>query len=356
MPKHKIALVGVGGIAVGQYIPQILQMPNAEIVALCDIMPERAADYAARFNIPHHYSSFEDMLKNEDFSVLVNTTSIQGGHFPLNKAALEAGKHVYSQKPFATSVEEATTLIDTARANNVRLAASPFHMLRPEIQEMKRLIDRGAIGKINFARIRSSHGGPEYWQYREVDPSWFHQKGAGPMYDMGVHGLHQITGLLGPAKSVACMSGISEKQRMVRSGAFDGKIIEPEVDDLTLLMLDFGDSTFAFVDCSYCVKAAKGPGLEIYGSDGTLSASREDQSPFEIYLDDRDRGVRGWMTPMMRFQRAQQAVGVRDLMQAIDENRPPVLSPEHARHVIEIMNTCYEAAREGRTLPLHTTF
>lgn len=356
MAKHTIALVGVGSIAIGQYIPQIVQMPDAELVALCDILPGRAESYAARFNIPRSYTSFEAMLEHEDFSILVNTTSIQHGHFPLNKAALERGKHVYSQKPFATSVEEATILIETARANNVWLAASPLHMLRPDLQEMKRLIEAGAIGKVHFASVRSSHGGPEYWQYREVDPSWFYHKGAGPLYDLGVHGLHAITGLLGPAKAVSCMSGISDPQRTVYSGTHDGKIIEPEVDDLTLLMLDFGGGTYATLDCTYCVKAGRRPGMEIYGSRGTITTSYDEKQPFEIFRDEPALRLRGWTQPTLRLEKVQQSVGVLDLMRAVDENRPPVLTPEHARHVIEIMNTCMEAARTGCTQQLSTTF
>jgi hypothetical protein len=227
-------------------------------------------------------------------------------------------------------------------------------MLRPEIREMKRLVGAGALGKISLARVRSSHGGPEYFQYRDHDPSWFHQEGAGPLLDMGVHGLTMITGILGPARAVSCLAGISEAVRPVRSGAFDGKEIHTGVPDNYLITLDFGNASFAVVDSSYCVKAANGPSMEIFGSKGSLSVGspggeRAGGPPFEIYLDDAEHGVRGWMSPMTRLDRAKQAVGVEDLVGAIRDGREPVLTAAHARHVLEIMNACPVAARDGRT-------
>lgn len=356
--KVRLAVVGLGAIATGQYLPQIMDMPRAELVAVCDVREGWAAGVAPRFGDPRAFSDFDQMLERAEFDALVDTASIPA-HFPLNLKALRAGKHVYSQKPFASTVEEATILIDEAKRRGLKMSVSPIHMLRPELREVKRLIDAGALGKLSLVRCRSSHGGPEYFQYRDADPTWFHQQGAGPILDMGVHGLHQVTGLLGPAKSVTCLSGISEQVRITRSGAFDGLEIRPEVDDNTLIMLDFGQATFAVIDSSYTVKAAKGPNLEIFGSQGSILVERrgaEGEAPFDLYRDDRALGVRGWISPQLRLQRVRQAVGVEDLIDAILRDRPPVLSPEHARHVIEIMNTCIKAAREGRTLPLHTTF
>jgi predicted dehydrogenase len=358
MSSVRLALVGLGSIAVGHYLPQIATFPDAEVVAVCDVREDWAREQARRFGIPRVFTDFDRMLAETDFDALVNTASIPA-HFPLNLKALRAGKHVYSQKPFASTVEEATILIEEAAARGLKMSVSPIHMLRPEVQEMRRLVQGGAIGKVSLVRCRSSHGGPEYFQYRDADPTWFFQEGGGPLLDMGVHGLHQVTGILGPAQSVTCLSGISETVRVVRSGAFDGKEIRPEVDDNTLIMLDFGQATFAVVDSSYCVKAARGPGLEIYGSAGSIVATRrasESDPPFEIYRDDRAAGVRGWTSPILRLGRVTQAVGVADLVDAIRNDRRPVLTPEHARHVIEIMNKCLPAARERRTIPLETTF
>jgi predicted dehydrogenase len=361
--KVRLAVVGLGSIAVEHYLPQIRELGRAELVAVCDVREAWAREQAGRFGNPRVFAGLEQLLAEAEFDALVNTTSIPA-HFPVNLKALQAGKHVYSQKPFAATVEEATILIDEARRRGLKLSAAPIHMLRPEVREIKRLVDAGALGKISLVRCRSSHGGPEYFQYRDADPGWFYREGAGPLLDMGVHGLHQVTGILGPARSVTCLSGISERVRVVRTGAFDGQEIRPDVDDNTVLLLDFGSATFAVVDSSYCVKAARGPGLEIFGSAGTIAVevraygrrADEGEPPFQLYRDDRALGLRGWVTPQLRLPRVRQAVGVQDLVDAILDDRPPVLTPEHARHVIEIMTKCGPAARQGRTVPLETTF
>jgi len=345
-----------------RYLPEIGVMPNAQIVAMYDPVPGRAENLARRFGVPAWYNSIDEMLDGSGFEIVVNTASIQA-HFDINIKALQAGKHLYSQKPITTTVEEATILIEEAERRGLKMSVSPIRMLRPELREAKRLIDQGVIGKVSFVRCRSSHGGPEYFQYRDADPTWFYQPGAGPMLDMGVHGLHAVTGLLGPAKSLCCLSGISEKKRICRSGAFDGMVIEPEVDDNTLLLLDFGDATFGFVDCSYCVKASKSPYLEIFGSKGTITILPMYRSlgddHLELYLDDMETGIRGWTEPMVRWptpDQFPQAIGVKDLINALEEGREPVLTAEHARHVVEILSKYETAAREGRTVSLETTF
>ena len=356
----RLLVVGLGAIAVDQYLPQIAQMADAKVVAVCDVRPEWARRQADRFGIEHVFTDVDEMLASVEADALVDLASIPA-HFEVNLKALRHGLHLYSQKPFASTVEEATILIDEAARHGLHISASPIHMLRPEIREVRRLVAAGAIGKVSLARVRSSHGGPEYFQYRDHDPSWFHQAGAGPLLDMGVHGLTQITGILGPAKAVSCHAGIAEPIRVVRSGAFDGKEIVTGVPDNYLITLDFGDACFAVVDSSYVVKAANGPSLEIFGSAGTVSmggqgTDRQGGAPFDLYLDDAARGVRGWTQPMYRMARAQQAVGVTDLVAAIREGRSPILTGAHARHVLEIMNACPVAAQEGRTVHLETTF
>jgi predicted dehydrogenase len=358
MDKIKVALVGCGTIARGHYLPQIKTMEHAELVAVCDNVAEVAQKAAKDFDVPRAFTSFDEMLDKVDCQVIANTGPIQA-HFEMNLKALRAGKHFYSQKPFATTVEEATILIEEAQARKLKISASPIHMLRPTVQEMRDMVREGLIGKVAFARMRSSHGGPEYFQTTRLsNPAWFYEPGAGPLLDLGVHGLHSITGILGPAKEVACMSGISETTRTPRGcgGAFEGVPFPVKLDDLTLVMLHFGDNVYAFLDCTYCTKSYEGPNLEIFGSRGVISSSRQPDSKVNIYRAMPEDGERGWYAPEMPPEPRFQSVGVKDLLDAIIEDRQPVLTPEHARHVIEIMNKCYVAAREKRTLALETSF
>jgi len=244
-------------------------------------------------------------------------------------------------------------------------------MLQPNRIEAKRLIDQGPSRQPGFARVRTSHTGPAgtYWP---LDPPWFYQEGSGPLYDMGVYGIHDITGILGPAKRVVAFSGITEKVRTVRGGPFKGKKIEVTADDNTLLMLDFGSSAYAVVDGTFNVNAAKSPQIEIFGRAGTINLYNQfaqDPSlppppPLEIYRLDAAPGVDGWITPRPRSalagdadqrQRYRRAIMVKHLADCVYENKHPVLSAEHARHALEIMLKSIESARSGRVLDLRTT-
>jgi len=356
MKKWKVALVGAGTIAKDHYMPQIQAMDNAELVAVMDIVPEAVAYAQEEFQIPQGFTDLDKMLAEVDFDILADIAAIPA-HYEINLKALEAGKHLYTQKPMALTVEQATTLIETAKAHNVKISASPIHMLRPTVQATRDYVQSGLIGKVSFATMRSSHGGPEYYQTsRLTDASWFYKPDAGPIYDLGVHGLHQLTGILGPAKRVTCFSGISEPMRMALGccGEFERVPFPVLTPDNVLMLLDFGNSTFAFLDCTFCVKAYKGPGLQIFGNRGTIAFGENDGNMF--FRGHPDDGERGWYPLEMPPEPHYQSIGVKDLIDALEEKRAPVLSAEQARHVIEIMVKAPISAKEGCAMDLETTF
>src|SRR5205823_635344 len=219
------------------------------------------------------YGSLEQMLNRADFDLLVNNTPIPQ-HYEVTLAALRAGRHVYTQKPMTTTVAEATHLIEEARDRHLVLAVAPEHPVRPIVQRLAALIADGAIGKVTFARVVSSHDGPEKHDVPR-DSTWFYQPGSNPILDLGVHGLSQITAILGPVKRLTGFSGRSAPVRYTTAGPFTGKRIDVAIDDNSLLLLDFGDARFGFLDATYCVEATLSPSLEIHGTEGTLAVVNE---------------------------------------------------------------------------------
>lgn len=362
MKKWKVALIGCGSIADGVYLPRAKDIPEIEIVAVCDIIPERARAYAEKFNIPAWFPNIDELLAKCDFEILMNTTSIPA-HHEINMKAIRAGKHLYSQKPVGLTVEQVTEQIEAAKSMGVKYSASPIHMLRPDIRYAKQLIEQGCIGNVMKVHTNVCHGGPEYFQFRTADPTWFHRPGSGALYDMGVHGLTMTTGILGPALAVGCMAKISEPIRTVRSGSFDGmQIAADQLYDNYIITLDFGERTIAVVEAGFCQKASRAPQMEIFGTKGTITFSSDGSPmPQEIYIDAPERGLRGWLKPMewdkpekeMQFF---QCMVMQDLVHAIQEGRPVGLPPEHARHVVDIMCTIPEAIRTGSIQKLHTSF
>jgi predicted dehydrogenase len=357
MKKIKVGVLGIGVIAGSTYLPAISKMENVEMVAVCDLIEERAVNASIKYNVPHVFVDQRDMLEL-DIDLVVNLTNIQA-HFDTNLMSLQAGKHVYSEKTFAGNAEEATILIEEAKKYNVRLGAAAATMLSPVNLKIAELLRNDAIGKVNFVVAHHSHFGAASFEGWTTDPTWFYQPGAGPLVDLGVYALHTLTGLLGPAKAVCALSGISVPVRTVRSGPAKGKQIHVEMDDNTLIMLDFGQSTFAYVDSTYTVHATKGPRTQFFGSKGTIAVNeRGAEHPLSVYQDDWGTGLKEWMElDLPRAKPWGLPSGVEHIIDCIhDPTKKLITNAEHARHVIEIMDKAFVAAREKRTVPLETTF
>lgn len=359
----RVAVIGCGSFAGTQYLPTVSrEAENAVCVAAVDIIKERADEACKKFGIPNSYGSVYELLEKCEFDIAIDAASIQA-HHEINMAVLGAGKHLVSQKPAAPTVEKFNEQIELAKKTGVKFACAPIHPMRYDINVAKELISGGVIGKPFYIKCNVSHGGPEYFQYRNVDPSWFFDEGAGALVDMGVHGLQIVTTLFGPAKAFSCMGKVMMPERTVRSGGFDGKKIKADkMPDQYAITLDYGEGKMAIVDTGFCEKASKAPQLEIFGEKGTISFTKPYmQNPMpEVYLDDEEKGIRGWITPMTGAKVPErletQGCCLRDLIRAIENDRPPVLFPEQARHILEIMCKIPEAIKTGRVTKLETTF
>ena len=360
--QYKVAVIGCGSFANAQYLPNITKEANAVCVAVVDIVKERAEKAAKQYNVPNVYESVYELIEKCDFDIAIDAASIQA-HHEINMAILSKGKHLISQKPAAPSVEMLTEQIELAKKMGVKFVCVPVHPMRYDLAIAKDLIKRDVIGAPYYAKCNMSHGGPEYFQYREADPSWFFEPGAGALVDMGVHGLQIITSLFGPAKAFSCMAKITTPERTVRSGAFDGKKIKTDMlPDQYVICLDYGEGKMAMVDTGFSQKASRAPQLEIFGEKGTLSFTRPYMSnPVpDLYIDSMDMGLKGWIVPETPAKPPKKMISqcccLFDIIDAIENDKTPVLSPEHARHVLEIMCKIPEAIESGKTMALETTF
>lgn len=360
--KWKVAVIGCGSFANGQYFPNIAKEANAVCVAACDIIPENAQKACRRFGIPEWYTSVEELIEKCDFDIAIDAASIQA-HHEINMAVLGAGKHLISQKPAAPTVEMLTEQMDLAKKMGVKFSCVPIHPMRYDLGMAMDMIRDGVIGNAYYAKCTMSHGGPEYYTFRDNDPSWFYEPGAGALVDMGVHGLQIVTSIFGPAQKMSCMAKVTTPVRFVRTGAFDGKMIHADkIPDQYIITLDFGNEKMALVDTGFAEKASKTPQLEIFGEQGTISFTQPYMTnPMpEVYMDCPEKGILGWITPVATHTRHPQLLSqcccLRDLIEAIEQDREPTLSPAHARHVLEIMCKVPEAIATGTTVELTTTF
>ena len=358
----KVAVIGCGMFANAQYLPNIKKEANAECVAVCDIVPERAQAACKKYGIGEWYSNVYELIEKCDFDIAIDVASIQA-HHEINMAILNAGKHLISQKPAAPTVELLTEQIELAKAKSVKFVCVPVHPMRYDIGAAKQMINDGAIGEPAYIKCNMEHGGPEYFQYRDADPSWFFEEGAGALVDMGVHGLQIVTSIFGPVKSISCLATITDANRTVRSGAYNGlKMDTSKIPDEYMICITFRNGKIGFVDTGFSQKATKTPTLEIYGTQGTISFTKPymDNKLPEVYMDCPERGIRGWVTPetweRVPKKMISQCCCLGDIVKAIENDSEPVLSPEHARHVLEIMCKIPEAIETGSTVEINTTF
>ncbi len=366
MEKVKYAIVGCGSVSWNRYFTRIDQITRGQLVAVCDAFEDRAKRPADMHQVPY-FLDLDQMLAEADFDLLVNLTNDQR-HFEVILKGLRAGKHVYTQKPMTTTVEQADMLIEEAARRNLVLVAEEATGIMLAPRTMRHLIDCDVIGKVVWARATCTHWGPACIDNWPTDPTWFYKEGGGPLRDVGVERLHLLTTLLGPAKRVSAMSGINQPEVIVRGGPKMGTRIEVTADDVTLITLDFGDNIYAMLDNAWInQKAIMTPPLEVYGQKGVITevggASREPgQRDFDVRLfrDEPGLGIRGWQQvspiPPLKPDASIAICGVVHAIDCILDGQKPIASGEHARHCIEIIEKAYLSARTGRVQELETTF
>jgi predicted dehydrogenase len=281
--KLKVALIGCGSVS-NRYIPHLQSSKHIEIVALCDIKYQRAVDQNNQYKVgATTYPNIEAMLKGVPFDMMITTTDMQE-HGRLNKQALLAGKHVWSEKPMANTYAEGKALLDLARSKGLRLWGAPAVVNSPQFVYMSKAIQEGKLGK-----VAAAHG-----QYGHTGPTWsafFYEKGGGSMPDLGVYNMATLTGLLGPAKAVMAMTSIVTPERTVDD---KGKV-KVEAEDNAQVLMDHGNGVLSHVMCGFNYFDPHGHeatnqtlhSIQIYGDKGNMRLIGYDWEPNGVVMDHR---------------------------------------------------------------------
>lgn len=359
-----IGVVGAGSIGIRGAL-QHLCLPDVQdrvkLAAVCDPVPGRAKAAAERYGPAGAYENYEDLLADPNVDAVTLCSPI-GIHYEQGLQAIEAGKHVHFNKTMTTTTAEATHLIDKAAGKGIKLVASPGQMLNAMNWAIRDLLNDGAIGRLAWAAVGASfgtyHEGEKVRQGDDVlsniNPAWYWRKpGGGPMYDMTVYGIHSLTGVMGAAKKVTGMSGVGIRERTFR----DEKYV-CDADDNTLLLLDFGDTVFAFVYGTLAGRLTQaGFQVSYFGTSGSIVGREINGKPIDLekYSDKKPLRVKvghehGKLGENHVFQ------DVMQLARWISEGIPSVATAEHARHVIEIIEAGYRASETGQTQELVTDF
>jgi len=338
----RVGIVGCGSVMHRYLIQGLVRVRDrVKLVAACDVLEEKRQYMRDNFGISNFTTDYHELVNSDEIDLVLVLTA-GPTHAGPTKAALEAGKHVLTEKPMATNLKEAAELVELARRSPGYLVCAPHVLLSKTYQIMWQRIQRGDIGKVLSARAMYGQTGL-HWT------PWFYMKGAGSLIDLGVYNVTSLTGFIGPAKRVMAMMGIAIPEYIVR-----GQPLRPEADDNTQLLIDFGESVFAVVTTGFTIQKYRCPAIELYGSKGALQMMGDDWAPkgYELWQNE----VGAWQIFKERDPGWHWADGFRHLVDCIQQNVPPLIRPEHAYHVLEIMLKAQESSRDGEAKLIESTF
>lgn len=363
----QLGLVGCGDVAFRTYIPGMLAIEGkGTVTATFDPIAERAERAAAVFPNATAYTSYEALLAHPGLDGVMNLTPAPL-HRDTTSRALEAGLHVLSEKPIAATVEDGRALIAQAERLEKLLLCAPAVMATGRFRWLKQLFADGRLGQPHLAVGQMANTGPAGWRAYTGDPAVFYSKDVGPMLDTAVYVLHAITGLMGPAKRVEAFGGIAIPERKVLIERLAGQTIAVGANDVMLVHLDFGGNRFAQVLSSFAVPGSRAPALEVHGSEGSISIAMpawyDAWGPVDVYRrDDTLLGLDGWVQNVYPPNRPEGSslhligAGPAHFVACLRGEELPILTAEHALHVLEIILKAGQSANEGHAIGLETGF
>lgn len=363
--RPRLAIVGAGDVAHRHYLPTLRSMAaDVDLVAFVDPRAEAGdrALQAARDWAPAALAvrSIEELGSlGVDGAVDLTPAPLHGD---TNRRLLEAGLHVYSEKPLAQSVAEADALIELARGSKRHLLAAPATAVTARMRWLRELVDSGRYGRPTLLVAHHADPGPAAWREYTGDPRPFYGPGVGPLFDHGVYRLHEMTLLLGPVSRVQAMGAIGVPRRRIRGGPLTGQAFEVTAPDHVLVNVEFAKGGLGQLLASFGTAATLAPWLEVHFPMATLSFgghSWDLDAPVRLYLDDEGPSAReGWQRDpdIPRDVEGTPEAGIRHFVRVLRGEESPVLTAEHARHVLDVMLRTYDSIADGRAHPTSTTF
>ena len=349
MSKIRVGIIGAGGIAAKMHLPELAaEKDRCEVVLLSGRRESRLRLLCDTFGVPDYVTDYEAVLSDPRVdAVCIATPHPQ--HVEWGVKALEAGKHVFMQKPLCGDMGEADRMVEAVeRSDRVFLCLPHF---TADTWTIRRMIDEGKLGKISSARARTSHGGPEVY-YREIlsifgeepsDDLWFFDSkraGVGALFDMGVYAVARLVALLGSVRKVSAFTATVEKPT--------------DLEDTATMILEMANGALATAETSWC-DPARTWALSVHGTTAKVEAPFHGGSDAKVYSPtalDRDNAPIH-SEPLDLAENPGSAH--RHFLDCIARNEQPRLSHVWAaRHVTEILLAALESAKTGKPVAIHS--
>ena len=347
----KAGLIGCGNIS-GAYLRNNNAFSHLRIVKCASRRDESARAAAEQFGI--QAVSVDALLRDPEIDLILNLTT-PDAHAEINLRALEAGKHVYTEKPFAITREDGRKVLNLAAEKGLRTGCAPDTFLGGGHQTCRKLIDSGAVGKITGGCAVMANRGPESWH---PNSGFYYRKGGGPLMDMGPYYITALVNLLGPVKRVA---GFGSRAAGLRrgSGANEGKTYPVEVDTHVAAVLEFVSGALVNLTMSFDVcrlSPQMENCIELWGLDGALHAPDPNYFSGEVRFA-KNGSVSGWETAENTFlyNDNMRLIGIADMAAGIELGRPSRCSGELAYHVTDVMCSILESAEKRQYVTIEST-
>lgn len=353
----RIGIIGAGAIATHGHIPGFQRIPNVEIVAVCDANLTRAQDVATRFNIPHAYQSYHDLLATKALDAVAIAVP-NALHAPITIAALEAGTHVFCEKPLATSLADGQAMVATAERTGRLLAVNMHQRQRAEILTLRAMIAAGELGTIRYAHAR--------WLRRKGIPgfgSWFTQRtlaGGGVLMDIGVHMLDIVLWLMGYPEVIGVRGtthathGPHERglggwgADHIPGGLFD-------VEDFAAVHLRLRNGGLITIEVSWALCGRDEERIQLVGDQRGADISTDlygETTPLHLFHVDGEHPSKAVPLPPDLVGSAWDR-SIERFIQALRTDTPPAATGQEALRDLEILDAAYRSAAAGQEITLH---
>jgi predicted dehydrogenase len=348
----KIGLIGCGKIS-NAYLGAASLFPVLEIIHCADLLPGRAEAQARQFGVPRS-GTVAGLLADPDVELVINLT-IPTVHTEVNCAVLNAGKHVFCEKPFALNRREAAQTLELAETKRLRIGSAPDTFLGEAHQTARKWIDDGAIGDPVAATAFMASHGVEHWH---PNPAFYYQPGGGPMFDMGPYYLTALVNMIGPMARVTGFAKTSFKERFATAPGLAGMKIEVTTPTHITGAVEFANGAVATVIMSFDVWENGLPPLRVHGSRSSLNVPDPNGThgaPAAYNPETKKWEDIPLAYPSLYGEKYGRGAGVADMAEAILAGRPHRANGQMALHVVDAMQAFLESAEQGRAIDLTTT-
>ncbi len=345
--KTKVGLIGCGNISTA-YLKIAKAFGFMEISKCADINPATAEAKAKEYGIED--VGIDKLLADPEIKIILNLT-IPKAHTEVNLRALNAGKHVYCEKPLAITREDGRKVVELAKRKKLLVGCAPDTFLGGGIQTCRKLIDDGWIGRPVSGTAFMMCRGHESWH---PSPGFYYQTGGGPMLDMGPYYLTALVNLLGPVKRVCASTSMACKERLITSKELYGQMIPVKVQTHLTGVVDFQNGAVITVTMSFDVWKHDHSNIEIYGTAGSLKVP--DPNSFGGPVKLSKPGFDWQEIPLSHgYTENTRSIGVADMVKAIQKGRVNRCSGDLAYHVLDVMLSFEESSKSGKHIIVKST-